>query len=113
MAETENQVPDSTSAPREQPRPEPVAAESKPEEPADQPAKPRPPRVEYEIVASKRDEPESTFMAEHYVPVAVDGVVARKAVEGEAAVPQARLSKATIERIHRNLSRARHGCMQR
>ena len=102
MAETENHVPESTQG--ERPRLETMSVESKPGEGAGQPAEPRLPRAEYEVITSKRDEPETTFMSEHYHPVAVDGATDGKTAEGEAAVPQARLSKTTIERIGKSES---------
>src|ERR1039457_2301375 len=94
MGETEDQDPKSGSAHGEQPRPETGSVESQP----------RSPRAEYEVIASKRDEPESTFMSEHYHPVSVDGVAYGDTADAEAAVPQARLSKTTIERMAKSES---------
>ena len=118
MADTENAVPNNASAQGEQPRPENVSAESKPEEPAGEtveatkpqpenvaaeskPAEAKQPRAEYEVVASKREEPKSAFMAEHYPQVSVEAVAGGQRVVGKGPTPQARLSEASIERINK------------
>jgi hypothetical protein len=101
MAEIENQVPGSASAQGEQPRPENVAVGATPAEPVAtvEQTEPRPPRAEYEVVASKREEPQSEYMAEHYKQISVEAAAGGVQARGKGQASQARLSEASIERI--------------
>lgn len=105
MAEMENQVPKSDSTQEEQPY---LAVDAlgpivpgcvnpivppKPEEPAGGSEEPKPQRTEYEVVAPKREEPESSFLSEHYKSVTIDTGTGEKA--------HAYLSEASVERINK------------
>ena len=101
MADTENQVPASASAEGEQPRPENEAPEPKREEAGAETEAEKKPRPEYEIIPSKREEPQSSFVTEHLHPVDPAQGVDSKNRPGQSQGQQARLSEASIERIQK------------
>ena len=116
MAETENRVPGGVNAQGEQPHLENAAAKPKTQdpggatptltaseaagansgEPVAPPEEPRPPRAEYEVVTSKREEPQSEYMAEHYKRISQ-----QVAAGGKGPVSQARISEGSIGRINK------------
>jgi hypothetical protein len=104
MTDSVNQAPGVENSEGEHPLPEGESVPPKPEEASGEAPEEKKPASEYDIVASKRLEPESNFASDHYQPdTAAAGAQGQGSqgqnAAGKQADPKARLSDASIEQI--------------